>query len=298
MPAVGLDIQLVLYATPLATLWRALHAITGAVAHARDSGRINGATVHLGDGHPTTALTADDIEDLDRAAHQAALALSYTRFDANLGSAGGSNRLADCGGSPLLLVLNPDTYVAPTLLAEMLTVFDDPDVALADAKQLPLEHPKHYDLRRGDTAWASGSCMMVRRSVFESIGGFDTDHFFLYCDDVDLSWRARLAGHRVVHVPSALVFHDKRITADATVEPADSEDFFGLLGRLMLAHRYDRGDVLTETIASVKASGNPAQLDALREYRRRAAHGRVPDPLPGASEVAEFVGGNYSTHRF
>ncbi|CAN5518075.1 glycosyltransferase family 2 protein [soil metagenome] len=299
MAAVGLNIQLVLYATPLATLWRALHAVAAAAAIARDRGWVSKTAVLLGDCHPTPGVVPGDVEALDHAARQGGLdGVSYTFFDANLGSAGGSNRLAEQGRSPLLLVLNPDTYVAPTLLAQMVAVFDDPSVALADARQLPLEHPKHYDPSLGDTSWASGSCMMVRRSAFERLGGFDTDHFFLYCDDVDFSWRARLAGYRVVHVPSALVFHDKRITVDATVEPAETEDYFGLLGRLMLARRYDREDVMRQTIAAVEAGGNAAQRDAVREYRRRARAGRVPEPLPDAERVAEFVGGNYATHRF
>lgn len=140
--------------------------------------------------------------------------------------------------------------------------------------------------------------MLVRRAVFAEVDGFDTDHFFLYCDDVDLSWRTRLIGHRVVHVPTALVFHDKRITAEAAVEATESEDFFGLLGRLMLAHRYDRSDVLAETLAYAQASGTPGQVEAVAEYHRRHAAGRVPSPLPGAEHVAEFIGGNYSTHRF
>lgn len=299
MAAEGLDVQLVLYATARATLWRAQHAVTAAVAVARDRGRVSGARVLLGDCSPTAALERADVADLDRVARDAGLdGVDYTFFGTNLGSAGGSNRLAEQGRSPLLLVLNPDTYVAPTLLAEMVAVFDDPRVGVADAKQLPLEHPKHYDPQAGDTSWASGSCMMVRRAVFESIGGFDTDHFFLYCDDVDLSWRARLADHRVVHVPSALVFHDKRITAEATVEPAATEDYFGVLGRLMLAHRYGREDIVEDTTEALKAGGNHAQWKAVREYRRRAAAGRVPEPLPDAARVAEFVSGNYATHRF
>jgi GT2 family glycosyltransferase len=48
--------------------------------------------------------------------------------------------------------------------------------------------------------------MLVRRSVFERIGGFD-DGFFLYCEDMDMCRRIRAAGHRVRYEPAATVHH-------------------------------------------------------------------------------------------
>ncbi len=140
--------------------------------------------------------------------------------------------------------------------------------------------------------------MLLRRSLFRRLSGFDSEHFFLYCDDVDLSWRVRLAGLRVVHVPTAVVFHDKRISDDAALLPTEAEHFYALLGRLMLARKYDRADVLAETVAAVTAGGTAAQREALEEYRRREADGRMPDPLAGADRVAEFVGGEYAVHRY
>lgn len=299
MAAPDLDVQLVLYDTPKDVVWRAVRSVAAAASLAADRGRLGGTTLHIGDCGPTPSLSDNDVRALREAAEvDGVTALTWIYFDDNLGSAGGSNRLAAEGTAPLLLVLNPDTYVAPTLLAEMVAALADTTVGMADAKQLPIEHPKHYDSRRGDTSWASGSCMLVRRTVFESIGGFDTEYFFLYCDDVDISWRTRLAGHRVVHVPTALVFHDKRIASDGRVEPTDSEDYHGLLGRLMLAHRYDTTGILEETTAHVERAGTPGQITALADHRRRLAEGRVPARLPGAHRVAEFVAGNYSSHRF
>jgi GT2 family glycosyltransferase len=53
---------------------------------------------------------------------------------------------------------------------------------------------------------ASSGCCIVRRDVFNQVGGFDAD-YFIYDDDTDLSLRARLLGYRVLFVPSALVIH-------------------------------------------------------------------------------------------
>jgi GT2 family glycosyltransferase len=53
---------------------------------------------------------------------------------------------------------------------------------------------------------ASSGCCIVKRDVFNQVGGFDTD-YFMYDDDTDLSLRVRLMGYRILFVPSALVIH-------------------------------------------------------------------------------------------
>jgi N-acetylglucosaminyl-diphospho-decaprenol L-rhamnosyltransferase len=57
-----------------------------------------------------------------------------------------------------------------------------------------------------DVDWVSGCAFMVRRSVFEAIGGFDPG-YRLFVEDVDLCDRIRTAGHRVRFTPTALVVH-------------------------------------------------------------------------------------------
>jgi N-acetylglucosaminyl-diphospho-decaprenol L-rhamnosyltransferase len=57
-----------------------------------------------------------------------------------------------------------------------------------------------------DTGWLSGACLLVRRSVFERIGGFD-DAFFMYFEDVDLGRRIGEAGFRCRYVPASVVTH-------------------------------------------------------------------------------------------
>lgn len=59
---------------------------------------------------------------------------------------------------------------------------------------------------RRDAGWLSGACLMVRRSAFEQIGGFD-DAFFMYFEDVDLGYRFSKAGYRNVFEPTAVVMH-------------------------------------------------------------------------------------------
>jgi N-acetylglucosaminyl-diphospho-decaprenol L-rhamnosyltransferase len=56
--------------------------------------------------------------------------------------------------------------------------------------------------------WLSGSCLLLRRVAFDSVGGFDS-RYFMYMEDVDLGDRLGKAGWRNVYVPSAEVTHDK-----------------------------------------------------------------------------------------
>ena len=67
--------------------------------------------------------------------------------------------------------------------------------------------------RQSDTAlgertaqWLSGSCLLLRRAAFESVGGFDS-RYFMYFEDVDLGERLGRAGWLNVYVPSAEVTH-------------------------------------------------------------------------------------------
>ncbi|MFT4041852.1 MAG: glycosyltransferase family 2 protein [Gordonia sp. (in: high G+C Gram-positive bacteria)] len=65
--------------------------------------------------------------------------------------------------------------------------------------------------------WLSGSCLLVRREAFQSIGGFD-ERYFMYMEDVDLGDRLGKAGWLNVYVPGAEVVHAKGHSADRDPE--------------------------------------------------------------------------------
>ena len=60
--------------------------------------------------------------------------------------------------------------------------------------------------RRRNAGWLSGACLLIRRDVFERLGGFD-ERFFMYFEDVDLGWRIGSSGLRNVFEPAATVIH-------------------------------------------------------------------------------------------
>lgn len=153
----------------------------------------------------------------------------------NLGFGGGNNVGAQQARGNYLAFLNPDTIVEPGWLEALIDALEaDPAAGLATSKLLLLRDPErintagnemhltgltlcrgmgaaHHQLALPDEVGAvSGAAFALRRQLFTSLGGFDAD-FFLYFEDTDLSWRARLAGYRCLYVPESLVYHDYRL---------------------------------------------------------------------------------------
>jgi GT2 family glycosyltransferase len=147
--------------------------------------------------------------------------------DANLGYAGGVRAgVARCDGDWLLL-LNPDAIADPDCLERLLEAADD-DVGVVGAQVLQPDgrvnagdNPLHVtgvswsgrylEPAEGGpprpAAVVSGAAQLVRRALWDEIGGM-ADRYFLYHEDVDLCWRARLAGWEVRFQPRARVVHD------------------------------------------------------------------------------------------
>jgi GT2 family glycosyltransferase len=55
--------------------------------------------------------------------------------------------------------------------------------------------------------WAHGAFLLIRRSAFDAIGGFDESQW-MYAEDIDIAWRARQAGWHCWYEPSARVLHE------------------------------------------------------------------------------------------
>jgi GT2 family glycosyltransferase len=60
----------------------------------------------------------------------------------------------------------------------------------------------------GHVDWAAGAFLLVRRTAFDAVGGFD-ERQWLYAEDLDLAWRLARAGWRTRYEPRAIVHHEE-----------------------------------------------------------------------------------------
>lgn len=63
--------------------------------------------------------------------------------------------------------------------------------------------------------WASGACFFIRKSVFESLNGFD-ESFFAHMEEIDLCWRAFNQNHGIKYIGTSTVYHVGGATLNST----------------------------------------------------------------------------------
>ncbi|WP_293378512.1 glycosyltransferase family 2 protein [Phenylobacterium sp. SCN 70-31] len=162
----------------------------------------------------------------------------------NVGFARGANLGARTACGDHLVFLNPDAFLQPGCVAALVReIAGQPVPSLVGGRVLNPDRTEQRGARRGDitavsallsmsglakaralsrfevhwegetlpdaaveTPTISGACFCMRREDFEFVGGFD-EGYFLHVEDVDLCWRVRAAGGRVLFHPKAEVIH-------------------------------------------------------------------------------------------
>lgn len=72
---------------------------------------------------------------------------------------------------------------------------------------MSLEEDKgQFDAAPSEIFWATGACLFVRADAFHKAGGFDND-FFAHMEEIDLCWRLKHLGYRIMYVPGSAVYH-------------------------------------------------------------------------------------------
>lgn len=168
---------------------------------------------------------------------------SSARPSGRLGYGGAINQLFEQVAPPdRFFIINPDTVLAPDFSRLLLDRLAQDRVGIAEARQWPSEHPKEFDPVTFETPWASGACLLVASQAFEEAGRFDPG-FFLYCEDVDLSWRVWLAGWKVLYVPEALCEHHTGLFVYRD-DRFYTEHYYSAVGFLLLAYKFfgDEGE--------------------------------------------------------
>jgi GT2 family glycosyltransferase len=154
----------------------------------------------------------------------------------NLGFGRAINAAMQFIDAPYVLVLNQDAIPEPGALGRLwqTALNDKPGVAAWEMRQIPYEHPKDYDPVTGDTGWCSGAAVLLRTQALRQVHGFEP-RFFMYCEDVDLSWRLRCAGWRLRYLPQCAVVHHTYSEAGAVKPLAVLQGFYA---NLCLRARY------------------------------------------------------------
>ena len=120
---------------------------------------------------------------------------------------------------------------APERLLEVGIGVDRFGVAVERVERGELDQAQHDEGR--EVFAVPGGCILVRADLFRALGGFDPD-IELFGEDVDLCWRAQVAGARVLVVPSARVRHLQVARSDSRT----------LAGTAMLRRRHELRAVL------------------------------------------------------
>lgn len=160
-------------------------------------------------------------------------------FERNWGFAEGYNRALVQVKAEYYLLLNSDVEVTDGWLEPMLECLDNDDtIAACQPKLLDYKRKTHFEYAgaaggfidrfgypfcRGrifnsveedkgqynslcDVFWATGAALMVRAADFHAVRGFD-GRFFAHMEEIDLCWRMRARGRRIVCVPQSVVYH-------------------------------------------------------------------------------------------
>ena len=148
----------------------------------------------------------------------------------NVGFAAGANVGAAAAEGDVVVLLNPDAEVEPGWASAMRAASAGPWdgwmalVTMRDGAEINTSGGVLHFTGLGwagqagepvaaapgteaEVGFLSGACLAMARATWEELGGFP-EHFFMYCEDVDLSLRVRLRGGRVAMLPQARVVHD------------------------------------------------------------------------------------------
>jgi GT2 family glycosyltransferase/SAM-dependent methyltransferase len=187
---------------------------------------------------PFEVLVVDDASP-DRTAELVAASpgLRLVRTQHNVGFVGACNLGASHARGAYLLFLNNDTEVRPGALDALVSTADSDDrIGLVGAA---LVYPDGRLQESGGIIWAdgsgwnygrdrdasapefqarrdvdycSGAAILVRRDLFDAVGGFDQRYAPAYYEDTDLAFAIRATGHRTIVEPRAVVMHHEGVS--------------------------------------------------------------------------------------
>lgn len=165
--------------------------------------------------------------------------INIIQLDKNYGFAEGYNRALSQISSQYYVLLNSDVLPAPNWLGPIVKAFES-DISIGILAPKILDYKNHskfeyagaaggfmdkygYPFCRGrifeeiendngqydrsiSIFWASGAALAIRSECYDKAGGLDLD-FFAHMEEIDLCWRVRNLGYKIISVPESCVYH-------------------------------------------------------------------------------------------
>jgi GT2 family glycosyltransferase len=235
-------------------------------------------------------------------------------LDHNLGLTGGNNAGFRAAQGEILISLNNDTEADPHFVEALVTaLLEHSEAGIAASKMLLFDQRDTLHsagdgygvdgipFNRGvwqrdegqfdEPGWIFGGCggaVAYRRAMLDDVGPLGRKHlgyrqgtpfdesFFMYCEDVDLNWRAQLAGWRCWYTPGAMVYHKLSATGGGRI----ASFYTGRNTLWVIAKNYP-GELLRKYGSQVLRAQWRVTRDAIRAWRGEAARARLRGQIAG-----------------
>lgn len=227
----------------------------------------------------------------------------------NRGFTGACNAGMQAARGEIVILLNNDTEVAPDWIEQVVGAFArHPQAGMVASKMLLFDRRDtlhtagdyyRVDGRAGNRGvWqkdgpeynreeyvfsACGGSAAYRRAMLDQIGLLDDD-FFFSMEDVDLAWRAQLAGWRCVYAPRAVVYHHLAATGGGV-----TASFYDGRNMLWVIAKDYPGPLLRKYWRQVAGAQIRLAWDALRAWRGSAARARLRGMLAGIATLPQAL---------
>lgn len=219
----------------------------------------------------------------------------------NRGFTGACNAGIEAARGEFVALLNNDTEASPSWIEEVVAAFDHrPDAGMVASKMLLFDRRDTLhtagDIYRVDGlpgnrgVWqkddgsydveeyvfsACGGSSAYRRVMLDQIGILDND-FFFSCEDIDLGWRAQLAGWKCVYAPRAVVYHHLAATGGGP-----TASFYDGRNTLWVIAKNLPGPLLRRHGGKIVRAQLSRAWSALRAWRGAAARATLRGMLVG-----------------